>query len=248
MSENSTDAIQNALYNLKNLGAIAVKAEFEEEAADYDEVETLARFARNADLKLALKLGGCSAYRDMKDAQKLDADMVIAPMIESSYALKKFCAGTKLYGLEKKELYISIETVTALSALDAIAKTAEFDCINGFVFGRTDYTRSRGESDPDCRAAGAKICEIADQCGKIVVIGGKISDASRDFLQNVEYNSFERFETRKIVFDKNIALGNSKSIEKALEFEILWLNELGKTERVQELRTRLSSLSLSEYW
>ena len=239
MPEDYTELMENVLCELKMLGAIALKAEFEEEAADYREVEKIKTLARKAGLKLALKLGGCSAYRDMKDAKKLEADIIIAPMIESAYALKKFCAGVKIYGLEKKELYICIETINAMNALDEITHTEEFGGLDGFVFGRTDYTRSANSDD--CFEAAELVSKAAATLGKSLVIGGNISSDAIHFLNSISL--YDRFETRKVVFDKNIALKYNNAINKALEFEILWLKSIGQPysqKRISELEKRLS--------
>ena len=76
--------IIEVLQDLKeNHHAIALKAEFEAEGADYIEVLKLKNFADVVGLNLAVKIGGCEAIRDMQDAKKIGANIIIAPMIES---------------------------------------------------------------------------------------------------------------------------------------------------------------------
>ena len=243
MFKNYRDDIKRLLQELKQLGAVAVKSEFEEECAAYEEVELIKNLARESGLKLALKIGGCSAYRDMKDAKKLDADIIVAPMVESAYALRKFLNGACKFALNEKELYISIETSAAFSAIDDIVSAHEFSMLDGVVFGRTDFGRSINAPEnfaesEQCLSCAASVLKAVSARGKKLVVGGSVSAESLKFFESL--NGFHRFETRKIVFDR-CAL-NKISIEKALEFEILWLKSQdtdSSKSRIAEIEQRL---------
>ena len=89
---NSTEAkLVKILVDLKdNYGVFGIKAEFEAEGTRLEECVRLKDIVSAAGLTLTLKIGGCEAIRDMYDARIIGVDKIVAPMIETSFALKKF--------------------------------------------------------------------------------------------------------------------------------------------------------------
>lgn len=96
---------------------IGVKAEFEAEGTRLEEAMRLKEVISAAQLGLTLKIGGCEAIRDMYEARILGVSRIVAPMVETPYALKKFLAAIKLSFPEDErgqiKFAINIETVTA---------------------------------------------------------------------------------------------------------------------------------------
>lgn len=118
---------QRMLDLLKSLkdehDVIAIKAEFEAEGSRTDELVMLNEIIFRADMKLYIKIGGCEAVRDLDQCKFLGASGIMAPMIESPFAMQKFVgAAKKVYAdrWEDVEWIINAETLTCYSNLDAI--------------------------------------------------------------------------------------------------------------------------------
>lgn len=224
------------LKELKNnYGAISVKAEFEAEGTRVDELLRLVDLARRADLNVALKIGGCEAIRDLMDCQQFGAEYVIAPMVETPYAIQKFIeAKNKVFSEDQKEhteFLFNVETITAYENLNNILKAASHNNgVDGIVFGRVDFAGSLGESRDivDSEKLNKYIYEVAKKCKSNnldLVVGGAVSIKSIQPLKHVNNIFLSRFETRKVIFNSEVINSNlmEKGLEKTIYFELLWL-------------------------
>ena len=64
-------------------------------------------------MKLNVKIGGCEARNDIFFCSNLKVDSIVAPMVESSYALKKFIQVVPKEYLGN--LFINLESKTAFN-------------------------------------------------------------------------------------------------------------------------------------
>ena len=254
--QNLDKKIISLLIDLKDTYSIqSLKAEFEAEGATFDEVLLLKKYAEFVGLGLTLKIGGCEAIRDIIDAKKIGVSSIVAPMVESSYALTKFVTAVKsVYSeINMPKLFINIETITAVNNFDEIIAADCFKYIDGVVVGRTDLLGSMelSSSDSDINLIFDIANDIAKKIqnlGKKIVIGGNIASNSVEFLKDLYYLS--SFETRKVVFCGSLLkepnLG--EAISKAIEFEILWLeNKVSISEESSDIDIKRLKLLKGRY-
>jgi hypothetical protein len=213
---------------------VSIKAEFEAEGTRNDELLRLLDIIRTHNVPLTLKIGGCEAVKDLYEARQFGASYIVAPMIESPYALEKFADTiNKVYPEEEREearFLFNVETIQAFQFFDALLSTAlAKPTIAGVVFGRTDFSGSLGiKSDvqnPQVTAAGVAMAAKLAPTPLDFVVGGAVSIASLPELKQFAQAKLNRFETRKVVFDAG-SLGDpalADSLLDAVHFEILWL-------------------------
>ena len=85
--------MKNLIENLKQLsmyGIIGMKQSFEDEGVLLDDVITVKRITELCDLPTFVKIGGCEAKTDINNCIRLGIDNIIAPMVETPFALSKF--------------------------------------------------------------------------------------------------------------------------------------------------------------
>lgn len=224
----------DTLMDLKeNHHVVGIKAEFEAEGTRLEEALRLKEVVTKAGLDLTIKIGGCEAIKDMLDARIIGVNTIVAPMIETDYAMKKYVQATKFVfpEEERSEMHflINLETITGFENIDKIVASPFFEDIDGCILGRVDMTGSMGLTREDINSN--QVFEIADSIShkmqdlnKLMVIGGGVSAHSLPFFSNLPYLS--KFETRKVIFDAQKSLNDKntdKGILKAVGFELMWL-------------------------
>ncbi len=130
------------LNQLKKFGMKAVKQSLEDEGATFKDIEIMRKITLKAGIDLNVKIGGCEAKNDIYFCKQIRVNSIVAPMVESEYALRKFIQIA--YDPKDKftNLFINIETKNALANLKKIIKSKYFKYLNGVVFGRSDIAGS----------------------------------------------------------------------------------------------------------
>lgn len=211
--------------------AIGIRGELEAEGSRINELMLLSRLGALSSLKLFIKVGGCEAISDIRKAEELGAYGILAPMIESGFAVKKFKeAIRKVYGsgycvpnLENTkttsglEKIINIETITGYEKLEDILKEGKKE-IDTISIGRVDLSSSleidrSGINSDKIFNITKDIMEKSKEYGYKVNFGGGISEDAIPFIEEL-FPLNDRFETRKIVFDLTTLRDDTKKMEK----------------------------------
>ena len=209
----------------------AIKAEFEAEGSRMDELVMLNEVIFRANMKLIIKIGGCEAVSDIDRCKTLGAGGIMAPMIETPFAMQKFVkAGKKIYGNRASEVewIINAETKTCHENLEEILEVGK-----GFVsvvtVGRDDLSSSM--NIPKSELNGAAMAEATSDilkksraAGYVANFGGGISTfEALPFIHQMSPYA-DRVETRKVIMNMDSDERRmKKSIMDAIEFEALYL-------------------------
>jgi 4-hydroxy-2-oxoheptanedioate aldolase len=227
-----------------NDGLIGIKTSFEDEGATFNEVIRLKQVCNEAKTKITLKIGGPEAIRDLKDSVIIGVKGIVAPMVETPFALQKFIGATKAYidtdVLDTLQLNVNIETITAVQNINSIIATTHSSDLYGITVGRVDLVSSMGKdrgyvNSKEVYEHTRKVFIAAKAKGLKACLGGAISMDSLEFLKKLHSDGLlDKFETRYAIFDPATALKNlSKALSKAQMFEYEWL--LSKNESYNKL-------------
>lgn len=240
--------------------ALSVKAEFEAEGTRMDELLRLKDIASAAGLPLTLKIGGCEALRDLFEARQFGAQFIVAPMVESEYALTKFIAAAGFAFPEAEiddvDLLFNLETLLAFENRERLIRVAaDSPHLDGVVFGRVDFMGSMGKQrdSVDSQWVTDSILDVAKRCHDSdldLVVGGGVGVNSISALGTIAQTHLTRFETRKVVFGAQALSNDSveRGLLQAVHFELLWLmnkrDYYGRITREDEKRIAM----LEERW
>lgn len=201
---------------------VALKGEFEAEGLSRDSIAAEAAFAARNGLPYLVKIGGCEAKSDMRFCMMMGIGRIVAPMIESPFAMRKYQEMLPDGAFE--QVGVTIETIDAVrrinDILDAGVKLTEV------TVGRTDLTASYGGTsvDSDETIAMVKtVARAAHKRGLGFTMGGSVNKNTVALLRgDAELRELvECVETRKCVmpvkrFLEDSALNAAFAVEGAL--------------------------------
>jgi 4-hydroxy-2-oxoheptanedioate aldolase len=253
----STNGLHACVAELVELGATHLKAEFEAEGATGLEAQLLASVANEGGLGLVIKIGGCEAVRDIREALQLQAQSIVAPMIESPFAATKFERAAsneaRAVGATLPQLAINIESVAGVAALPQIVQSSVSKRLDRLVVGRTDLSDSlgldpRGVESELVEGHTRRVLEIAKEHGLATTVGGTITTISLGFIARLGA-LVDTVETRKVLFPAAIVTTHPERIEKAIRFERAWLRHksaaLGPLTMSEEVRLTALDMRLA---
>ena len=254
--------IINYLKKLKKQNIIAVKQSLEDEGASFEELTLMRQITKKASLKHNVKVGGCEAKTDIYFCEKLGVDGIVAPMVESNYALRKFM---QIISKNKKQsLYVNLESIQAFKNINQMIKTKNFKKLRGIVIGRSDLAGSLNlqKSEVDSKKIFKLVLNLLKKIKRKKVttkMGGSLTTRSLDFANKLyKMKLLDSVETRNIEIKLSDQVFNNfnKLIIDIFNFELEWIKykqkRFSKTKnvikndnlsRIKELKKRIYSLS-----
>jgi len=219
---------------IENHGLVGIKTSFEDEGATFNEVIRLKEICNQAKTKLTLKIGGPEASRDIQDSAIIGVKGLVAPMVESSFGLKKFvdCVNVNLNKdvISSLQLAVNIETIQSYKSIDEILNIKESNLLYGVTVGRVDFVSSMGKDrsfvdSPEMFEMVKDIFTKVKKAGLTANLGGAITTDSYKFLLDLyKEGLLDKFETRYAIYDPSKALKNlGKALAKGQLFEYEWL-------------------------
>jgi len=202
------DILKN-LIKLKKLGASGVKQSLEDEGATFEDVKLMRRLSKKVGLPLNVKIGGCEAKNDIYFCQSIKVDSIVAPMVESGYALRKFLQVASKNKDKNCSLFVNFETINAFKNVDKIIKLNDFKQLKGVVVGRSDFVGSlnKSKSYVDSKTTFNHVFRLLKKLKKknlITKMGGSLTANSKTFIEMLyKKKLLDIIETRNIEFFVN---------------------------------------------
>ena len=228
-------SMYDSLHEMKESYSLSgIKLSFEDEWLNMDQAQTISSIAYKAGVDVSMKVGWAEAKRDIRDAKILGVQKVVAPMIESEYALKKFMnAVSKIYiedEMNDTDFLVNIETITGFEAAKSMLTSPQAQNLSGVVLGRSDFVGSMWKdksfvnSDEMFKVA-SELANICKQTNKKFFVGGNVNAESIDFFKDLKKIHLSGLETRNVIFKSDVLNLNDVegAIAQALTFELLLL-------------------------
>jgi 4-hydroxy-2-oxoheptanedioate aldolase len=233
------DNLKKIVLELKDVGCSGIKISYEDEGALLNEVITMRYLTASIGLGLSIKIGGGEAKRDIVDCIDIGCDTIVAPMIESSFALNKFFNSLSQYGYMREKGF-NLETINAYNCLDELS--AEFPKLDFVTVGRVDFVGSLNKdrkfvNSDEMFEMVSNIFKKAREHNTKCYLGGAISIESKDFIGKlIDQQLLDKFETRYIIFDIHKIDFNKLD-------ELLFLANVFEVEWLKYVNTKYSLLA-----
>jgi 4-hydroxy-2-oxoheptanedioate aldolase len=227
---------------------VALKGEFEAEGLSRDSVAAEAAYAARNGLPYLVKIGGCEAKSDLRFLMQIGVRRVVAPMIESPFAMSKYMQMIPDGAFD--HVGVTIETIDAVGRIDEILDAGLK--LSEVTVGRTDLNASfagKGVDSDETIALVKTVAKAARARGLDTTIGGSVGVGTRQRLEEDEElrDLVSALETRKCVmpvekFMEDGAIAAAFAVEEALlDLQLVHHGAIVRaaTDRTAQIRNRL---------
>ena len=240
--------IVQLLKNLKKFNAVAVKQSLEDEGASFEDLLVMKKITQQAKLHLNVKIGGCEAKNDIYFCEQLKVKGIVAPMVESAYALRKFLQTVPK--TNKQNLYVNLESIQAFKNITKILQQPNIKRLSGVVIGRSDLAGSLDleKKEVDSQRIFKLVYNTLKKVKKkslIVKMGGSLTSKSKSFLLRLyKKKLLDRVETRNIELKlTNKVIKNfEKIIISIFKFELEWLKYKQSLQKKRKIKLKNDNL------
>lgn len=237
MNRNEVQMVELLIDLRENYHFLSVKAEFEHEGARLEEIQRLREITLRAGLGITLKIGGCEAVTDLRMSRDIGVETIVAPMVESPFAMKKFIqAVDEVYGSDELErghlhLHINVESVQGAQNFPQMVEQPEFARLSGVTVGRGDLAESLGLARSEIDSE-----QVFECCSGIFsatkaaypemecIMGAINGNGSFAFIERFPPGLVDGYERRKAMFDtlEGWERRRTEGLYKGILFEKLW--------------------------
>ncbi len=178
----------------------SLKGEFEAEGLNSVELAAEVIWSARRGLDYLVKIGGCEAKSDVEYLQRLGVRSIVAPMIESSFAMSKYMSMLPEDAFD--HVGVTVETFHAVDRIEEILNAGTK--LTAVTIGRSDLTASFGGSSTNCPETLEKTLKVARAAkvrGFEVTMGGSVDARTRELLREGHplAEVIDAVETRKVV-------------------------------------------------
>lgn len=236
------EAVLKLLQLKDSHGLIGIKGSFQDEGATFDQMIRLKQWCNQADTKLTLKIGGAEARRDIVDSTTIGVKGLVAPMIQTPFALQKFMHAViqilPQSMFNNMQFYINIQTITGVENIESILSIPQAEFLHGVTVGRHDLIGSLGLpkkyiNNQQMYRLTSKVFKEARLNNMKCCLGGGISKDSDVFIQQLfQQGLLDKVQTRYIMFDPALLLkryGYALRLAQEIQIDLL----LSRAERNQ---------------
>ncbi len=202
---------------------------------------------------LVIKIGGPEARRDIRFCTSIGADGILAPMVESTYALKNFVEAAQTIVAESQNtkkplLSFNLETRTAYANLDNFFDCSSMVSITQITIGRGDFSQSMHLSvdDEEVQLLTRSILQKIQRNGKESSVGGGLS--LNNIRKMADSLPATRFNTRHMIIknDSSFRADPQAKLLRILELEIDLYGTLAEAFPSRELYYQKRTIILKE--
>jgi len=178
----------------------SLKGEFEAEGLTREDVAVEVIFAARNNIDYLVKIGGCEAKSDVDYLSRIGVSSLVAPMIESPFAMSKYMGLVEGRGFH--HVGVTIETFIAVDNIEAILDAGVH--LNNATVGRSDLTASfKGSGVDSCETIEKVkiVARAAKKRGLEVTMGGGVNAKTRELLRTDKELAelLDTVETRKVI-------------------------------------------------